>query len=73
MGFGTDILFILALGFLFVQPKQLPAILRQLARAKAQFESASQHLKLQRDAQLEKQSHPERVHSAEKHAKERTG
>jgi Sec-independent protein translocase protein TatA len=41
VGFGTDILFILALGFLFVKPKQLPAILRQIARAKAQFESAS--------------------------------
>ena len=73
MGFGTDILFILALGFLFVKAKQLPAILRQIARAKAQFESASQNLKLQLDAQVEEQSSAERVLSAEKHAKERTG
>jgi Sec-independent protein translocase protein TatA len=66
VGFGTDILFILALGFLFLGPKQLPAILRQIARAKAQFESASQNLKLQLDAQVDKQSHPERVNSAER-------
>ena len=65
MGLGTDILFIFTLGFLFVGPKQLPTILRQIARAKAQFESVSQNLKLQLDAHLEKQSHPERVNSAE--------
>ena len=66
MGFGTDVLFILALGFLFVGPKRLPAILGHIARAKAQLESASQNLKLQLETELEKQRDPERVNSAGK-------
>ena len=66
MGFGTDALFILALGFLLVGPKRLPAILGHIARAKAQLESASQNLKLQLETELEKQRDPERVNSAGK-------
>ena len=66
MGFGTDVLFILALGFLLVGPKRLPAILGHIARAKAQLESASQNLKLQLETELEKQRDPERVNSAGK-------
>jgi Sec-independent protein translocase protein TatA len=66
VGFGTDVLFILALGFLFVGPKRLPAILGHIARAKAQLESASQNLKLQLETELEKQRDPERVNSAGK-------
>lgn len=66
MGFGSEIIFIFALGALLLGPKRLPEILGHIARAKAQFEHASQNLSSQLDAELEKQSHPERVNSAEK-------
>jgi Sec-independent protein translocase protein TatA len=66
VSFGTEIIFIFALGALLLGPKRLPAILGQIARAKAQFEHASQNLKLQLDAELKNQSHPEQVNTAEK-------
>jgi Sec-independent protein translocase protein TatA len=53
MGFGTEILFILVLGFLLLGPKRLPTILGHLARAKDQFEKASRSLKSQLQAELE--------------------
>ena len=53
MGFGTEILFILVLGFLLLGPKRLPTILGQLARAKDQFEKASRGLRSQLEAELE--------------------
>jgi Sec-independent protein translocase protein TatA len=65
VGFGTEVIFIFALGALLLGPKKLPAILGQIARAKAQFEHASQNLKSQLDAELKRQSHAEQVNSAE--------
>ena len=41
MGFGAEILFMLALGLLLLGPKRLPTILGHVARAKAQLEKAS--------------------------------
>ena len=55
MGFGTEILFIVMLGFLFVGPKRLPTILGQIARAKAQLESATRTLEAELEANLEPQ------------------
>lgn len=40
MGFGTEIFFLLALGFLLLGPKKLPEIFGHIARAKAQLEHA---------------------------------
>ena len=53
MGFGAEILFILMLGLLVLGPKQLHALLRHVARAKAQFEEASRSLKSQLAAELD--------------------
>ena len=53
MGFGTEILFMIVLGVLLVGPKRLPAILGHLARAKAQFEKATQSFRSQIEAELE--------------------
>ena len=53
MGFGTEILFILMLGFLVLGPKQLHTLLGHVARAKAQFEEARRGLKSQLAAELE--------------------
>ena len=53
MGFGTEILFMLVLGFLLLGPKRLPTILGHLARAKHQFEKASRGLRSQLEAELE--------------------
>jgi Sec-independent protein translocase protein TatA len=53
MGFGTEILFVLVLGFLLWGPKRLPAILGHVARAKTQFEKASRSLKSQLEAKFE--------------------
>ena len=53
MGLGTEILFILMIGLLILGPKQLHALLRQVARAKAQFEEASRGFKSQLAAELD--------------------
>ena len=53
MGLGTEILFILVLGLLVLGPKQLHTLLRQVARAKAQFEEASRSLKSQLATELD--------------------
>jgi Sec-independent protein translocase protein TatA len=53
VGFGTEILFIIVLGVLLVGPKRLPAILGHLARAKAQFEKATQSFRSHIEAELE--------------------
>jgi len=53
VGFGTEILFIIALGGLLLGPKRLHAVLGNVARAKAQFEKASRNLKSQLEAELE--------------------
>ena len=53
MGFGTEILFMIALGGLLLGPKRLHAVLGNVARAKAQFEKASRNLKSQLEAELE--------------------
>ena len=59
MGFGTEILFIVMLGFLFVGPKRLPTILGHIARAKAQLESAARNLEAELEVELKSQSHEE--------------
>ena len=53
MGFRTEILFMIVLGFLFLGPKRLPTILGHVARAKAQFERATRSLKSQLEAEFE--------------------
>jgi Sec-independent protein translocase protein TatA len=41
VSFGTEILFMLALGLLILSPKRLQEMLGHVARAKARFEEAS--------------------------------
>ncbi len=53
MGFGTEILFMIALGLLLLGPKRLPKILGHVARAKAQFEKVAHSSKSQLEAELE--------------------
>lgn len=53
MGFGTEILFMIMLGFLLLGPKRLPTILGHVARVKAQLEKASRSLKSQLEAEFE--------------------
>lgn len=53
MGFGTEVLFILALGVLLLGPKRAVELLGRIARAKAQLELATRRLREQLDAELE--------------------
>jgi Sec-independent protein translocase protein TatA len=53
VGLGTEILFIVMLGFLVLGPKQLHALLGHVARAKAQFKEASRGFKSQLAAELD--------------------
>ena len=53
MGFGTEILFLLLLGLIFLGPKQMHTMLRHVARAKAEFDRASRNLRAQLDSELE--------------------
>ena len=57
VGIGTEVLFILLLGLLLLGPKQLPAILAHVARAKAQLEKATRNFKSQLEAELEADHH----------------
>ncbi len=57
MGFGAEILFMLALGLLLLGPKRLPTILGHVARAKAQFEKASRSLRSQLEVELAARPH----------------
>jgi Sec-independent protein translocase protein TatA len=60
MGFGAEILFILALGLLVLGPKRLHIVLADVARAKARLEEASRGFKSQLTAELEADSHDPR-------------
>ena len=53
MGFGSEILFVLALGLVVLGPKRLHTLLGQLARAKAQLEEAGRGFKSQLGAELD--------------------
>jgi Sec-independent protein translocase protein TatA len=53
VGFGTEILFIVALGGLLLGPKRLHTVLGQVARAKAQFEKTTRSLKNKLEEELE--------------------
>jgi Sec-independent protein translocase protein TatA len=52
VGFGTELLFIIALGLLVLGPKRLHTTLRHVARAKAQFEKASSSFKSRLEMEL---------------------
>ena len=56
MGLGTEILFLMVLGLVFLGPKQMHALLRRVAKAKAQFDHAASTLKATMAAELE---HPD--------------
>jgi Sec-independent protein translocase protein TatA len=60
VGFGTELLLVLLLGFLILGPKQMHAMLRHVARAKTQIDKATRSLKSQLTAELE--SPPEANH-----------
>lgn len=53
MGFGSEIFFLVTLGFLLLGPKRLPAILGHLARAKAQLKHATHSFATELDATLD--------------------
>lgn len=53
MGFGTELLFIVALGLVVLGPKRLHIVLGHVARAKAEFEKTSRGIKSQLAAELE--------------------
>ena len=65
MGFGTEILFILALGALMLGPKRLPAILGHIARAKGQIEKATQTVNSRLEVELGAQGRHEKTDSSE--------
>ena len=53
MGFGSEIIFVLALGLVLLGPKRLHTLLGQVARAKAELENATRGLKSQLAAELD--------------------
>jgi Sec-independent protein translocase protein TatA len=53
VGFGMEILFMLVVGLLLLGPKRLPAVRGHVARAKAQFEKATQSFSAQLQTVLE--------------------
>lgn len=47
MGFGTEILFFVALGYVVLGPKRLQTMIGHVTRAKARFEEVTQAVKSQ--------------------------
>jgi len=47
MGLGIDLILLLVIGLLFLGPKQMHSLLRDVARMKAQLDRASRNLKQQ--------------------------
>ena len=45
MGFGTEILFMITLGFVVLGPKRLHSMVGHVARAKAELENATRSLR----------------------------
>jgi Sec-independent protein translocase protein TatA len=67
VGFGTEVLLVLALGLLLLGPKRLPATLGHVARAKAQFEKATHNFKAQLAAELEAEPRTDSSHETIEH------
>ena len=59
MGFGTEILFFVALGILVLGPKRLRTVVGHVARAKARFEEATKAFQSQLVEELDSE-HPNR-------------
>jgi Sec-independent protein translocase protein TatA len=53
VGFGSEVLFVLALGLVLLGPKRLHTMLGHVARAKAELENATRGLKSQLAAELD--------------------
>ena len=53
MGFGTEILLFAGLGYVVLGPKRMHALVGRVAKAKADFDKATQELKSQLAAELE--------------------
>jgi Sec-independent protein translocase protein TatA len=53
VGFGTELLLVLLLGFLILGPKQMHTMLGHLARAKTEFDKATRAFKSHLAADLE--------------------
>lgn len=66
MVFGSEILLLLVLGLLMLGPKRLPAIMRNVARAKVQFESATRNFESQLNAQFEGENGGREPNSSQK-------
>jgi Sec-independent protein translocase protein TatA len=53
VGFGSEVLFMIALGLVVLGPKRMHAMLGHVARAKAELENAARGMKSQLTAELE--------------------
>ena len=53
MGLGTEIPLLVALGFVVLGPKRMQAILKQIARVKAEFEKSSRDIKSRLTAEID--------------------
>jgi Sec-independent protein translocase protein TatA len=62
LGFGTEILFIVALGVIVLGPKRLHTMIGHVARAKARFEETTEAFKSQLGEELDDQ-HPGKARS----------
>jgi Sec-independent protein translocase protein TatA len=52
VGFGTELLLAALLGYLLLGPKRMYSMLRQVARAKSEFEKARHNITSQLSAEL---------------------
>jgi Sec-independent protein translocase protein TatA len=62
LGFGTEILFIVALGVIVLGPKRLHTMIGHVARAKARFEETTEGFKSELAEELDDQ-HPGKARS----------
>jgi Sec-independent protein translocase protein TatA len=70
VGFGTEVLFMIALGLVVLGPKRLHAMLGHVARAKAELENAARGMKSQLAAEIQVTSLDEKTHGSPESAGE---
>ena len=60
-GFGTELLLFCGLGYVLLGPKRMQALLRSVARAKAEFEKTQRAIKSELGTHLEAHEQEDRV------------
>jgi Sec-independent protein translocase protein TatA len=58
MGFGTEVLLLIVIGFLVLGPKRMQEVVRQVASLKAKLQQSTREITSSLAAEIEAEKHP---------------